>query len=299
MLLSLSAFDITNCDFKGTPINKPSKFYSVISTPQDAQPHNPIIFIRIKRFTTMKSIRLGLATIAASLLLLSFIKLKPINIYLIGDSTMSNKKPEAFPETGWGMAFGKFFDKSVTIDNRAQNGRSTKSFIAENRWQPVVDQLKKGDYVFIEFGHNDEKTDKPLVGTTLEEFRTNLIKFVLETRAKKASPVLLTPIARRSFKKGELKETHIGYPEVIRSLADSLNVPMIDMLAKSRNLVISMGEEQSKQLYNYVDSGHVNYPQGKKDDTHFSQAGAAKMAGLAVEGITELIPGLAKRIVKQ
>ena len=171
-------------------------------------------------YTAMKSIRLGFVTIVATILLMSFIQRKPITIYMIGDSTMSNKKPEAFPETGWGMAFGKFFDKSVTIDNRAQNGRSTKSFIAENRWQPVVDQLKKGDYVFIEFGHNDEKVDKPLVGTTLEEFRTNLIKFVLETRAKKASPVLLTPITRRSFKQGELKETQIGYPEVIRSLAD-------------------------------------------------------------------------------
>lgn len=218
---------------------------------------------------------------------------------MIGDSTMSIKKPDKFPETGWGMAFGQYFDNTVTIDNRAQNGRSTKSFIAENRWQPVVDQLKEGDYVFIEFGHNDEKIDKPGTGTTLDEFRTNLAKFVMETRAQKGFPVLLTPITRRSFKNGELKETHIGYPEVVRSLADSLKVPMIDLLAKSRAVVISKGDEASKQLYNYVDSGHVNYPKGLKDDTHFSPAGANKMAALAAEAIKELKLSLAERLIKQ
>ncbi|MES2776990.1 MAG: rhamnogalacturonan acetylesterase [Bacteroidota bacterium] len=247
----------------------------------------------------MKSIRLGFVTVAATLLLMSFIKLKPITIFMIGDSTMANKKPETFPENGWGMAFGQYFDKTVTIDNRAQNGRSTKSFIAENRWQPVVDKLEEGDYVFIEFGHNDEKIDKPLVGTSLAEFRTNLTKFVLETRAKNAYPVLLTPTARRNFKDGELKETHFGYPEVVRSLADSLKVPMIDMLAKTRKIIIAAGDASSKQWYNYVDSGHVNYPKGKKDDTHFSQAGAVKMAGLAVEGIKELKLGLAQRLIQQ
>lgn len=247
----------------------------------------------------MKSVRSGLLLLAAAMLLLSFIKLKPLTIYMIGDSTMANKKPETFPETGWGMAFGTYFDKTVTIDNRAQNGRSTKSFIAENRWQPVVEKLQEGDYVFIEFGHNDEKTDKPLVGTSLEEFRANLTKFVLETRGKNAYPVLLTPTARRNFKNGELKETHFGYPEVVRSLADSLKVPMIDLLAKSRNLLSTMGDESSKHLFNYVDSGHVNYPQGKKDDTHFSPTGAAKMAGLAVEGIKELKLGLAQRLGQQ
>jgi len=242
--------------------------------------------------------RLGILSVAAVFLLMSFIKLKHITIYMIGDSTMANKKPETFPETGWGMAFGQYFDNTVTIDNRAQNGRSTKSFIAENRWQPVVDKLEEGDYVFIEFGHNDEKIDKPLVGTSLEEFRTNLTKFVLETRAKKAFPVLLTPTARRNFKNGELKETHFGYPEVTRSLADSLKVPMIDMLAKSRNYLMTLGDEASKQLYNYVDSGHVNYPKGKKDDTHFSQKGAETMAGFAAEGIKELKLDLAERLVK-
>ena len=244
----------------------------------------------------MKLFRLLVTATAAMLVLMSFIKLKPITIYMIGDSTMANKKPETFPENGWGMAFGQFFDKTVTIDNRAQNGRSTKSFIAENRWEPVLEKLQEGDYVFIEFGHNDEKIDKPLVGTSLEEFRTNLTKFVLETRAKKAIPVLLTPTARRNFKNCTLQETHFGYPETVRSLADSLHVPMIDMLAQSRTLLIAMGDEPSKQLFNYVDSGHVNYQNGKKDDTHFNVTGAKKMAELAASSIKELKLSLAQRL---
>jgi pectinesterase len=223
---------------------------------------------------------------------------KSITVWMIGDSTMANKQEKAYPETGWGMEFGQFFDKSVTIDNRALNGRSTLSFLNENKWQPVVDNLKEGDYVFIEFGHNDEKIDKPGIGTTLEQFRDNLIKYVIETRAKKANPVLLTPVARRSFKNAVLIDTHGQYPDVVRKLADSLHVPLIDMQRKSEKLLAALGDAESKKLFNYVDSGHVNYPQGKKDDTHFSPYGAKKMAELAVEGIKELKLDLAKRIVQ-
>ncbi len=246
----------------------------------------------------MKSI-VSKGLLLISLALSSFIlKEEKITIYLIGDSTCANKQPKAYPETGWGMEFGKFFDKSVEVDNRALNGRSTKSFINENRWQPIVDNLKKGDYVFIEFGHNDEKIDKPGVGTSLEEFKNNLVKYVNETRAKKANPVLLTPIMRRSFKNGVFQDSHKGYPDVTRRVADSLHVPLIDMHQKSEKLILSLGEEKAKTLFNHVDSGHVNYPAGKKDDTHFSPAGADKMAALVVEGIIELKLSLASKLAK-
>jgi pectinesterase len=224
---------------------------------------------------------------------------KKITVWMIGDSTMANKEPKAYPETGWGMEFGQFFDKSVTIDNRALNGRSTKSFIDENHWKPVVDNIQKGDYVFIEFGHNDEKIDKPLVGTSIAEFKANLTKFVLETREKKGIPVLLTPVTRRSFKQNLLADTHGEYPAATKFVADSLKVPLIDMLDKSKGYLVSIGDIASKQLYNYVDSGNVNYPTGKKDDTHFSPAGARKMAELAVEGIKELKLELANRLINK
>ena len=224
---------------------------------------------------------------------------KKVTIWMIGDSTMANKSKKTFPETGWGMEFGKYFDNTVSIQNKAMNGRSTKSFINEKRWDSVMENLKEGDYVFIEFGHNDEKIDKPAVGTSIPEFKSNLAKFVLEARAKGGIPVLLTPVTRRTFKNGVLTDSHGKYPAATISVADSLHVPMIDLLEKSKKYVISLGDEPSKQLYNYVDSGNVNYPNGKRDDTHFSQAGASKMAGLAVEGIKELKLDLAKRLVNK
>jgi len=233
------------------------------------------------------------------LVLMSFVvKKDKITVYLIGDSTIANKMPKAYPETGWGMELGQFFNENVKVDNRALNGRSTISFINENKWQPIVESLKAGDYVFIEFGHNDEKIDKPGVGTSLEEFKNNLVRYVNETRSKKAIPVLLTPVMRRSYKNGVFTDSHGAYPSVTRRVADSLHVPLIDMHSKTEKLIVGLGEEKAKVLFNYVDSGHVNYPAGKKDDTHFSPYGAKKMAELVVEGIKEQKLGLAKELKK-
>ena len=238
---------------------------------------------------------------ACLVILLSFIAQSPkeIKLYLIGDSTMANKQAKAYPETGWGMELGSFFNKNIVVDNRALNGRSTLSFITENRWKAVIDSLQEGDYVFIEFGHNDEKTDKPGVGTSLEEYKNNLARFVNETRVKKAFPVLLTPTMRRSYKNGVFTDTHGKYPDVVRRLADSLHVPLIDMHRKTETLITSMGDEASKKLFNYVEPGNINYPDGKKDDTHFSPEGAKKMAALAVEGIKELKLALVKYLRKE
>lgn len=226
-------------------------------------------------------------------------------IYIIGDSTAANKLAKAFPETGWGMEFQSFFKDEVIVDNRALNGRSTKSFMQDknertgesiNHWKPIVDRLLPGDYVFIEFGHNDEKIDKPGIGTSLAEFKTNLIKYVIESRNKKAIPVLLTPISRRSFKNGVLTDSHGYYPEITRQVADSLKVPLIDMLVKTKKLLTKLGDEKSVQLFNYVDSGNVNYPTGKKDDTHLNPYGAKKVAGLVVNGIKELKLDLTQKL---
>lgn len=223
---------------------------------------------------------------------------KPIVVYIIGDSTAANKTPNAFPETGWGMELGSFFNEKVQVDNRALNGRSTKSFINEKRWDAILTTLKKGDYVLIQFGHNDEKIDKPDVGTSLMEYKANLIKFVKETQAKKANPILLTPIMRRSFKDGVLIDTHQGYPFVVRQVADSLQIPLIDMHRKTAKVIALLGEESAKRLFNHVDVGHVNYPDGKKDDTHLSPKGAKIFAGLVIEGINELYIPLGKHVKK-
>lgn len=236
-----------------------------------------------------------------ALLLMSFQTWKkPIKVYLIGDSTISIKEEIKYPETGWGMPFVHFFDESVTVDNRAVNGRSTKTFISENRWQPVVDQLQHGDWVFIQFGHNDEVKEKVGRYTTPEEYRTNLIRFVTETRSKKGSPVLLTPVARRKFdEQGQVVETHAQYSAIVRAVAKETNTPLIDLDRKSQELLQVLGPEQSKLLYLQLAPGeHPNYPEGKDDNTHFNELGARKMAQLVLAEIRALNLPLAKRIVK-
>lgn len=235
-----------------------------------------------------------------SLILLSFTTSQQKTIiYIIGDSTAANKSPKTFPETGWGMELQSFFDEKVKVDNRAMNGRSTKSFINEKRWESILTTLKAGDYVLIEFGHNDEKIDKPELGTSLEEYKLNLIKYVRETQVKKAHPILMTPIMRRIFKDGVFSDTHLGYPDVVRKLADSLQVPLIDMHQKTEKLIVGLGQIPSIKLFNHVDSGHVNYPQGKIDNTHLSPDGAKIVAGLVVEGIKETKVPLAKHLLKR
>jgi len=210
-------------------------------------------------------------------------------IYLAGGSTIADKTPNRFPETGWGEVIGHYFTSEVKIINCAANGSSTKTFINQKRWEKLINRLAKGDYVFIGFGHNDEKLDRPLVGSTLQEYEVNLIKFVREVKHKKAIPVLMTPLMRRSAKKGVFYNSHGSYPAVVRRVAVSENVALIDMLEKSRNLLQNTGVSESKKFFLHAQPGElVNYPNGIKDNTHLSNVGAFEMAKLVVEGIREL-----------
>ncbi|HVE56924.1 MAG TPA: GDSL-type esterase/lipase family protein [Pyrinomonadaceae bacterium] len=225
-----------------------------------------------------------------------------ITVFLAGDSTMAQKASDKRPETGWGEYLQSQFDESrVKIENHAQNGRSTKSFIAEGRWQAIVDKLKKGDYVFIEFGHNDEKLDKPGTGAAANgEYRDNLIRFIKDVRAKKAFPVLLTPVMRRRFnEKGEFFDTHGEYPDAVRKVAAEFKVPLIDMHHKSEAVIKKLGVEDSKKLFLILKpKEHPNYPEGIEDNTHFSAFGAEQMARQAADGIREAKIKLAKYLIK-
>lgn len=223
-----------------------------------------------------------------------------ITVYLIGDSTMSIKQVKAYPETGWGMPFVYFFDETVMVDNRAQNGRSTRTFIEENRWQPVADNLREGDYVFIQFGHNDEVNTKKSY-TTEAEFKANLIRFVTESRAKKATPVLITPVARRKFDAaGKIEGTHTVYSELVRRVAADYQTSLIDLDAQSQQLLQQFGVENSKLLFLQLAPGeHPNYPEGKEDNTHFSELGARRIAEIVLANIKSLKLDLADRIVKR
>ena len=224
-----------------------------------------------------------------------------VTIFLAGDSTMAAKLAEKRPETGWGEMLGQHFkDGKVVIDNRAQNGRSTKTFISEGRWQAIVDAVRKGDYVFIQFGHNDESKEKGERYTPPADYRTNLERFVDEVRAKGGNPVLFTPVMRRKFDKdGKFVDTHGEYPDIVRAVAREKKAPLIDMHRKSETLLVKYGPEDSRRLFLQLKPGeNANYPKGIEDNTHFNPVGAEEMARLAVEGIRENKLALRKYLKK-
>jgi lysophospholipase L1-like esterase len=224
-------------------------------------------------------------------------------IYTIGDSTMADKiKPEENPETGWGQVLPLFFNSDVVIDNRAVNGRSTRSFIDEKRWEAVYKVLKPGDYVFIQFGHNDEKIgDSTRYTNPHTTYRYNLIRFVNESREKGAIPILFSSIARRNFNEnGVLVGTHGDYPLETRLVALEYKVPFVDLEYYSELLETSYGPEKSKALHLHFKPAEISYyPEGKVDNTHLSKKGALAIASLAVDQIKLLNNPLFERLRKQ
>jgi len=224
---------------------------------------------------------------------------KKVTIWMCGDSTMSIKEKKAYPETGWGMPFVYFWDSTTTIENLAKNGRSTSSFRNEGLWQTVLDKATEGDYVFIQFGHNDEVPTKKTY-TTEVEFKKNLERYVAEARGKKAIPVLLTPMARRKFDaSGKIEGTHDVYSQIVRDVAKEEKVILFDMDRTTQQLYQQFGVENSKLLFMRLKPGeHPNYPDGKEDNTHFNELGARLIAQLVLGEIKSQIPDLADRIVK-
>jgi lysophospholipase L1-like esterase len=235
-----------------------------------------------------------------ALLALSTTGKKKITIWMCGDSTMSIKETKAYPETGWGMPFVYFWDSTVTVVNKAKNGRSTQSFINEGLWKSVIDNAVEGDYVFIQFSHNDEVPTKKTY-TTPDQFRGNLVRYITETRAKKAIPVLFTSVSRRKFDStGHALETHAEYSAIAREVAANQRVTLIDMDKRTMALYEQVGVEHSKLLFLQLKPGqHPNYPEGKEDNTHFSELGARLVAEIALEEIRKQLPELAERVVKR
>ncbi len=207
-------------------------------------------------------------------------------VWMIGDSTMADRKtPDTTMERGWGTMLAPLLREGVEVRNRAVNGRSTKSFLDEGRWRAVLDSLQAGDVVVIQFGHNDEKReDSTRYAAADGAYRQNLERFVREARARGAIPMLATSIVRRSFdNSGVLRETHGRYPVVTREVAAAQSVPLLDLEQASRSVVSRLGSEAAKSLYAWSLPGErAIYPDGHQDDTHLSDAGARRIAELAV-----------------
>ena len=203
-----------------------------------------------------------------------------VTIHLAGDSTMAEKLPGKRPETGWGEYLAVQFQAgTVAVDNRAKNGRSTRTFIEEGRWQALLEATQPGDVVLIQFGHNDQSVEKRDRYTPPADYARNLERFVSDVRGKQATPVLLTPVTRRRFDDaGLLLDSHGEYPDLVRALAARERVALVDMQKRSESVLQEAGMEASKSLFLWVAPGHANYPGGVEDNTHFSPKGAACIA---------------------
>lgn len=284
----------------------------------------------------MKNMKQKLIVLVGLLLLLSSFKAdKPvITIFMIGDSTMADKDlTGGNPERGWGQMLPGFLSEEVRVDNHAVNGRSTRSFIDEGRWDKVLSLIKKGDYVFIQFGHNDEKTDpKRHTDAGGGSFDANLKRFVNEARAKGGIPVLFNSIVRRNFgtadgsaiaaaisqddirrgvnpdakhearaehpQEGDrLIDTHGAYLDSPRNVARELDVPFVDMNRITHELVEGLGPVESKKLFMWVPANTVPaMPKGREDNTHLNIYGARVVAGLTVDAIARAVPALASYV---
>lgn len=239
-------------------------------------------------------------------------------IYIIGDSTAADKpKYATSPERGWGMMLRGCFSEDVEISNHAVNGRSSKSFIDEGRWRKVLEQLRPGDYVLIQFGHNDEKPQPERHTEPGSTFDANLRRFVTETKAKGAHPVLLNAVARRNFHKaseqndddeklrdskfaGEdivnsdtLIDTHGAYLVSPRKVAMEEGVPFIDANAITKQIEERHGPEGSRELHMWYKPGEIpSMPDGRQDNTHYNIYGARVVANALADAIGKAVPTL-------
>ncbi len=200
-------------------------------------------------------------------------------IFYIGDSTVQFNKIDTYPQTGMSQGLTRYTDKNVTVLSYARNGRSTKSFLDEGRFAPVQAEMGQGDYLLIQFGHNDEKADPARHTDAYGSFQDNLRFFIREARKAGAYPVLITPIARRLFTEdGTFRPgSHGDYPDAIRQVGAEEQVPVADLTTLTEAYIAELGDEPSKPLYMWP-----------KDNTHLKPEGAVRMAGFLAQEFQRL-----------
>lgn len=225
-------------------------------------------------------------------------------LFIAGDSTAAIKGAAEKPMTGWGEHLQAYFGPSLRIDNRAVNGRSTKSFLAERRLEAIEKEFQAGDYLFIQFGHNDGKQEDPLRYADPErEYRANLERFIESARRKGGTPVLLTSVSRRRFlADGSPDPDAVGaYPEAMRQVAAGTATPLLDIFAASQQLYRALGIEGTRHLFMHLpEQAHPNYPEGVSDDTHFSDVGARHIARLVAQAVHQCaaLPELRQHLIR-
>jgi lysophospholipase L1-like esterase len=225
---------------------------------------------------------------------------EPHTLFLAGDSTMAAQPLiPATPARGWGQMLQPYFEDDLRVENFASSGQSTKSFREKGRWQQILDRLKPGDFVLIEFGHNDGKPDEGRHTDPFGTFQQNLEQFVKEVRERQALPILATSIVRNVFNADEktLRDTHGDYLPATRKVAAEQKVPLLELNQKTGALVEQLGPDRAKRLFNNVEPGDfAKYPEGFRDGTHLNTYGACRVCDLAIEEILSKVPELAKHV---
>lgn len=218
-----------------------------------------------------------------------------ITMFLCGNSTVTDWNKEAY--ASWGQMIPRWFDDKVCVANFAESGERTSTFISSNRWAAVMERAKKGDYILIEFGHNDQKEKEPGCGAWYN-FSYNLKRMIDEAKKKRCQVVLVTPAARRKFVDGKVPNTHGEYLDAIKAVAERENVPVLDLNTMCCVLYEAMGEEGSKKIMvHYPANTFPNQEQAIADNTHFSTFGAYELAKCIVVGLKHLRLPLADHIV--
>jgi len=213
-----------------------------------------------------------------------------LTLFLAGDSTVTDQPASGYPYAGWGQMLPALFKHDVCVDNHAVSGRSSRSFVEEGRLDALLTRLKAGDFLLIQFGHNDEKADPQRSTDAHTTYKEYLRRYIDAARTVQAHPILITPVQRRYFdEEGRLLDTHGEYIPAVRELAVECGVPLIDLAEKTRALLEQAGPEGSKELFMWTLPGeYLNFPAGTEDNTHFQEAGAARIAALVAEAVREL-----------
>lgn len=214
-----------------------------------------------------------------------------ITIYWAGDSTVKQNTIATWPQTGIGQEFERFLKPhEVRVENHAENGRSTKSFMDEGRLAPIYDRITKGDFLFIQFGHNDEKPEDPTRYADPDSgFPENLEKFVNVARNKGATPVIITPVTRYNRNAPGALYKHDRWAEAARRTGEKLGVAVIDLTRASEALVDAMGPAAQTAYYMNLPAGvYPHFPNGQKDNTHLQPAGAVAFGALIARALYQL-----------
>lgn len=211
-------------------------------------------------------------------------------IFWAGDSTVRQNSIATYPQTGIGQGMSRYLRPDVRMENHAENGRSTKSFLDEGRLEPIAERIMAGDFLFIQFGHNDEKPEDPTRYADPETgFPENLERFVNVARSKGAYPVIITPVTRYNRNAPGARYRHDLWAASARRTAQKLGAALIDLTAMSEKLVDALGEQARTRFYMNLPAGvYPNYPDGQADNTHLQPEGAVTFAGLIAQGLYKL-----------